>query len=109
MIQILAILYAIISITYVCYLAITNAMRVRAEITWPVWVLLGPIVVVGVAADFILNIIVGTLLFLDIPKEPLFTARLKRYREGPDGTRKKTACFICEKLLNIFDPTKKHC
>lgn len=103
--------WAVMQITFVLYLAVMNAMKHRAEISWPAWLFIGPLVVVGVAFDFLLNVVFMSVAFFDLPKEPLLTARLKRYR-SPEyaGTRRQgAACWICERLLNPFDPTGKHC
>lgn len=103
-------MWLLMQLTFLCYLAIENAIRVRHQIPWQAWVFLGPVVIFGLLCDFLLNITVGTILFMDLPREWLFTARLKRYRaEVAEGKRKKLACFFCEKLLNPFDPKGDHC
>jgi hypothetical protein len=67
---------------------------------------------VGVILDATLNIVFMTVAFGDLPREFLLTARLHRYRDDPrhNGTKRQSgAKFICEKLLNAFDPSGKHC
>jgi hypothetical protein len=69
-----------------------------------------PIVAVGFALDFVLQMLVGTILFLDPPREWLLSPRLTRYRRDPDETwRRDLACWICTNLLDPFDPRGHHC
>lgn len=108
----LAAVWGLMQLTFVSYLAIMNAIRNRPLISKPAWFFIAPLAVVGVTADFLLSTVVGTILFLDLPRELLFTSRLHRYRDDPsyDNTwRQRVAKQICEKLLNAFDPTGKHC
>ena len=58
--------------------------------------------------DMAYNITVGSVIFLDPPREFLFTARLKRYRTTPVAAwRVDLATFFCEKMLNPYD--SEHC
>ena len=58
--------------------------------------------------DFVLNVVVGSLLFLDPPREWILTHRLKRHKhEG--GWRGRLATWICVNLLDTFDPDGRHC
>lgn len=108
--------WLIMQLTFVFYLAIMNAIANKKDVAWPAWVFIAPMVIVGVSLDVTLNILVGTVMFLDLPREFLFTKRLKSYRQLPIATlsgmalyRGKLASFWCEKILNAFDPTKCHC
>lgn len=67
------------------------------------------IVIPALLLDVYYNIIWGTLLFLDPPRELLLTSRLKRYRMTAKTAhwRWKIATFICVKMLNPFDAD--HC
>lgn len=60
----------------------------------------------GLVLDALYNLIAGTLMFLDPPRELLFTSRLKRYRAGT-GWRARLAGWFCRELLNPYDPG--HC
>ena len=62
-----------------------------------------------VLLDFVYNTIVGTAMFRELPREGLFTARLKRHRKESSGWRLNLANWICEELLNKYDPGGKHC
>lgn len=69
-----------------------------------------PLVLLGVLFDIVGNILIATILFLDIPRELLFTDRLKRYK-NIEGTalRKRIALYICDSILDPFDPRNNHC
>lgn len=54
--------------------------------------------------DIVLNWTLFTVVFLDLPREKTITERLHRYRAGWRGT---IARWVCEHLLNPFDP--EHC
>lgn len=102
--------WALSQLTFIFYLAIMNARGVKDQIPTAAKFFIYPALIVGVLLDLALNVLVGTVLFLDPPREAMFTARLKRYRkDGEDLWRGKLACWFCEKLLNIFDPSRKHC
>lgn len=104
----LGLVYYMFVTTYLYYLAIMNLRAHKDSISFSVKVFAIPIIVPGLLFDAALNIFVATVLFLDLPKEFLFTARLQRYRSEIDGWRKEIATFFCERLLNPFD-IKKHC
>lgn len=71
--------------------------------------LLLPVVVVALLSDCLGNVVIATALFLDPPREALFTDRLKRYKAESFGWRGAVADLICEHLLDVFDPTGDHC
>ena len=68
-----------------------------------------PVVAVGYFMDVACNLIVAPLVFLDWPREALVTSRLIRYKRDDHGWRGRVADFICERLLDVFDPTGDHC
>lgn len=71
-------------------------------LSWP-WYML------GLTVDFISQMTIATLVFMDLPRELLVTTRLQRYmREGP-GWRRSVAGWVCDNLLDVFDPTGSHC
>lgn len=59
-------------------------------------------------ADGVYNLTIGTLIFRQWPKEFYFTSRLKRNKQG-SGWRKSLAIWICEELLDKYDPSGEHC
>lgn len=68
-----------------------------------------PWYVLGWAIDFVSQMTLATVIFLDLPREALVTTRLQRYVAGPTGWRRSTAVWICESLLDVFDPSGDHC
>jgi len=71
---------------------------------------------VGLAADFFYNVVLATLLFCELPQEWLFTGRLQRYLRDPNAgqawwmySRKTVARWLCDNLLDPFDPSGNHC
>ena len=100
--------WLLMQVTFLCYVAIINAIPVKSDISWPAWIFLAPVVIVGITADVILNIALS-IPYGDLLREWMTTKRLQRYRKLPNSKRGKASCFICEKILNVFDPTKHHC
>lgn len=70
-----------------------------------------PAVAIGLLMDWLSNWTIATLLFWELPKSPneLVTTRLSRYVYSDSGWRLKCAEWICHNLLDIFDPSGKHC
>ena len=68
-----------------------------------------PVVGFGYLMDVTANLFIAPLVFLDWPREALVTARLIRYKRTDTGWRNRLATFICEHLLDVFDPTGDHC
>ena len=67
-----------------------------------------PVIAVGYGMDVLCNMIIATVLFVELPQELLVTTRLTRYTKGSDW-RSSIAIAICDKLLDPFDPTGNHC
>lgn len=65
------------------------------------------VTVFGTFFNWVLNIVLGTLMFLELPKELYFSARVGRHKKHSSGWRNKLAMFFCGKLLNPFD--QDHC
>jgi hypothetical protein len=69
-----------------------------------------PIVAVAFTIDVLANITIASLIFLDPPEELLVTNRLQRYMAGDtESWRYKIASYICDHILDIFDPNGNHC
>lgn len=69
-----------------------------------------PWVVVGYAVDIVANIFVASVVFLELPREWLVTDRLKRHIDTGLGTwRGYLAAWVCDHLLDVFDPSGEHC
>ena len=98
-------------IFYVFYVFTMGVYRVQlaGKLTGLSKVLLMPFVVVAVLMDVMCQMTVATIVFAELPKEWLVTARLQRYIAGSDGWRKTAAMYVCNNLLDPFDPNGKHC
>ncbi len=71
-----------------------------------------PWLAVMILADTLFNIFIGTFLFMELPREALFTARLERMLDIYQPVvrwRFKVAKYICSNLLDPFDPDGRHC
>lgn len=110
----LTILYVILGIivftffTWRMYLSVMNLMRVKETLTTETKCFAYPLAAIGVIADFLYNVIVGTILFLELPQELLLTKRLKRHI-GNEDWQGSIARRLCRHLLDPFDPKGTHC
>jgi hypothetical protein len=69
-----------------------------------------PLLAVFMVLDVTYNLTVGTLTFLELPHELLFTSRLQRHlKDDPATWRYKVADWLCTNLLDPFDPSGSHC
>lgn len=67
-----------------------------------------PLVWTGLVVDFLCNVTVMTVVFLEIPQEMTVTERLKRHiAKDEGGWRKSVACWF-RPVLNPFDPDGSH-
>ena len=69
-----------------------------------------PWVALGFAVDVVVNLTFASILFLEPPRELLVTKRLQRHqRAATSDWRSRLAAWICDHLLDVFDPTGHHC
>jgi hypothetical protein len=96
--------------TFIFYVAIMKMREIKKEIYalhWSVrWVCFG-ILFVGLILDVLLNWIVLTVAFIELPREFLSTARVVRHKYHSTGWRQKQAIWWCRNFLTPFD--KSHC
>ena len=100
-----------IYVVWTLYLAIMSLASARAANKLPAWAyrLAIPILAVGYVSDFLLNMLVASVLFLELPRELLVTGRLSRHIKADSGWRKSVAQWICKNLLDFADPKGCHC
>jgi hypothetical protein len=75
-------------------------------------VLAAPALIVGYLVDLFANWTLATVWFLEFPERPLelVTDRLSRYIGlQEDCWHKEHAVWVCQNLLDYFDPHDKHC
>lgn len=101
--------YVFVVFCWILYLAIMNLAEhfdsLHPVAKFHAYVIILP---VGYAFDFALNLMM-CLIFVRLPKDWLLTGTLKRVINTEDGWRGAAAAWICEHLLNQFDPKGKHC
>ena len=68
-----------------------------------------PFVAIGYLMDVFANVTIASLVFLEPPREWLVTSRLQRYIAHGTGWRAAKARWICDNLLDVFDPSGEHC
>lgn len=73
---------------------------------WPSKVLGAGPVVYAVIVDVVLNIVLISVLFWELPKEWTMSTRFHRHQEVP-GWRAPISRWVCQNLLNPFD--REHC
>ena len=93
---------------YVLVMGIYRAHLDR-RLTGLVLVLSFPFVVIGYLMDVFANVTIASLVFLEPPREWLVTNRLWRHMHKSKGWRFRLAKYICDHLLDVFDPSGDHC
>lgn len=104
----------VLAYLYVFWLAYVLVMGIyRAKLAHRlhgfVLLLSWPVVLVGLVLDILANLTLAMLIFLDLPREWLVTDRLQRYVAQKTGWRADFANWVCNNLLDPFDPTNQHC
>lgn len=96
--------------TWGIYLTIMHLKTARdsGKLTPAAKIFAYPWAVLFLFMDVAFNLVVGTIIFLEPPREWLFTARVSRLNDGDDW-RGKLATFLCTQLLDPFDPDGRHC
>ena len=79
-----------------------KAVKERGSLTAYWSVILLPLALAGLILDAAFNLTFGTVLYRELPRELLFTARCKRHIAG-EGSRQRMAAFW-QRQLNQFDP-----
>lgn len=97
-------------ITWGWYLSIMHLKTARdhGKLTKAAKVIAYPWLAVGLLVDALFNIVVGSIVFAERPREFLFTTRVSRLNDG-SGWRGKLSRWFCKELLDPFDPAGKHC
>jgi ABC-type dipeptide/oligopeptide/nickel transport system permease component len=86
------------------YFAVMNIKRVRdrGELTKFMLIIGLPMLWIGLILDLLVNVFIFSILFLEVPQEPLVTGRLKRHKYHGTGWRHRLALFW-EKHIDPFD------
>lgn len=84
---------------------IVTKMNYQGKFEWkflPIY----PFVFLFLLVDFLYNLIIGSFLFMEFPREWLFTSRVERHKLFSDGITQDFAIYAC-KLMDKYDPG--HC
>ena len=94
---------------WILYLAAMNLRRAReaGRLSRTALALALPVIALAVAVDVVVNLVLGTLVFFDRPREWTVSARLARYLPGDDW-RARVAYWVAAHLLDPFDPSGSH-
>ncbi len=94
---------------FVFYAAVMNIKRVRdsGQLTPVAKLLAYPTLAIGLVLDFLVNVLVMTLLLLELPRELTVTGRLKRHLASSTGWRLAVVKFF-EPVLDPLDPSGDH-
>lgn len=103
--------YALMVVTWVFYLAVMALIPHRHNLRPVAKVHAYALLAVGLVLDAILNVVVASVMFLEPPsiKRLLLTARISHHVTRDHGWRTTLARWLCEHLLDQFDPNGKHC
>ena len=95
---------------WVFYLAVMNLKRVKdaGKLGKAALALGTPVLLVGLVLDLLVNVLVFTVILLEIPQETTVTARLKRHKLESTGWRLKVTNWFASELLDHFDPSGTH-
>lgn len=95
---------------WVHYVAVMRLMQVRdaGHLTSAMKAIGYPALFVGLLLDLIVNTIVATAIFVELPKELTVSSRLTRHSERGEGWRKRVALAIRTALLDNIDPNGVH-
>lgn len=97
---------------WIFYLAVMSLYRAHhaRTLSWQAKLMGYPTLLVGALLDVAVNIVIMSVVFMERPYEWLVTKRLARHIKTGGGWRRKLATWICQHLLNPFDPDQRgHC
>lgn len=95
-------------VCWIMYLAVMAMKKRRYDPDKPVQWLGESVYGTALVMNIYLNIVVYTIIFLDVPHELYATDRMERYIRHGAGIRYKMAKWVCSEMLNPFD-IKDHC
>lgn len=93
---------------YVLIMGVYRA-HLAKRLNWATILLSLPFLALGYILDVLANIFIASILFLEVPREWFVTTRLQRYNAQKSNWRSKLSKWICDNLLDVFDPTGSHC
>lgn len=97
-------------VLWVIFTAMMRLKQVRdaGKLTLAMKVLGYPVLFLGLAIDLFLNVTLGSLLFVEFPREMTLSERLWRHSQESTGYRQKLALLVRVNLLDAIDPEGVH-
>jgi len=103
-------IYLIMGFTWFWYLAVMHLKHNKDKLNKVNKFFGYPWFIIAVVGDVLFNWVIGSIVFVEIPKEMLFTDRVSRHLTKPGKIwRRKLASFFCKNMLDPFDPSGDHC
>ena len=90
------------------YLAVMNLKENRSKLTITAKLWAYPMLLIGMLSDVIFNVVIGTIVYIELPGELLFTTRCELHLNEP-GWRGKVARWFCRNFMDPYDPQGSHC
>lgn len=94
----------ILWILYACVMRLKQ-VREAGKLTLAMKVFGYPALFLGLAVDFVVNVVFGSLVFLQLPREMTLSRRLWKLSTGEAGWRQRWAFWIRVQLLDAIDPS----
>lgn len=105
----LALLPLLLWIIFTAVMGLVSARdRYPGTLPWPIRVLGYPLLFVGLVADFLVNVLICPVLFLELPREWTVSSRLWRLSNSSPSWRQRTALWLRVNLLDPIDPSGTH-
>lgn len=97
-------------VLWILYVAMMRLRQVRdaGKLTLAMKVLGYPWLFFGLFIDLVLNVVLGSIVFVELPREYTLSERLWRHSQESTGYRQKWAEAIRVNLLDAIDPTGTH-
>ena len=94
-------------ILWIIFAAVMRLKQVReaGKLTLAMKVFGYPALALGLAVDFVVNVVFGTLVFLQLPREFTLSRRLWKLSTGEAGWRQRWALWLRVNLLDAIDPS----
>lgn len=108
----MTIIYSVL-LVWVLWIFFVAGMRLKqvrdaGQLTSAMKVFGYPALAVGLAIDLVVNVVVGSLLFYELPREYTLSARLWRHSNESSGYRQRVALWLRVNLLDAIDPSGVH-
>lgn len=110
MITLLSWVLAFLFVFWAVYVLVMGLYRAHlaGRLRWPSYVMGSLWLLIGVVMDVVANVVVASVVFREWPREWLVTTRLVRWKASPTW-RGTIANWVCDNLLDVFDPSGTHC